>query len=326
MIIERIRREPVGGKSTLPARLREESDSRGLSVTDREALLAIVPPPLLACESFHDKLTGLWRYEFGEPHRVRDELVWGTHMWSPVPVLLDVLACARRRLPPQKLAAYLALLGNPGKHQEYLAEMFPMFRVDAAIPAEHEAGSMGAGNRTIDWLVGPVNGRRVLFDVKRRIVDFIAMMDGLSADEAAAPGHDVGLLFRSVEGKFRHSNPDQLLQGAWIVTDLKQDGAPGQDRSAFSRRGARARADRALAAGGAWRRLRRAGCGKSAFCDPRRYRSRRACDHASAGRPSVPASAVSGRSKHAFCFRPGTATIVVERASSRDILSEPSPM
>jgi hypothetical protein len=225
MIIERIRPELVGGKSTLPACLRAESDNRGLSATEREALLATVPPPLLACECFHDKLTDLWRYEFGEPHRVGGELVWGTHMWSPVPVLLDVLACARQRLPPQKLAAYLALLGNPGKHQEYLAEMFPMFRVDVTIPAEHEAGSMGAGNRTIDWLVGPVDGRRVLFDVKRRFVDFIAMMGGLSADETAAPGHDVGLLFRSVEGKFQHSNPDQQLQGAWIVTDIKQDGA-----------------------------------------------------------------------------------------------------
>jgi hypothetical protein len=225
MIIERIMPEFVDGKSTLPACLRAESDSRGLSVTEREALLAIVPPPLLACECFHDKLTGVWRYEFGEPHRVGADLVWGTHMWSPAPVLFDVLACARWRLPPEKLAAYLALISNPGKHQEYLAEMFPMFRVDAAIPAEHEAGSMGAGNRTIDWLVGPVDGRRVLFDVKRRFVDFIALMDGLSADEAAAPGHDVGLLFRSVEGKFQHSNPDQLLQGAWIVTDIKQDEA-----------------------------------------------------------------------------------------------------
>jgi len=223
MIIERIRPELVGGKSTLPACLRAESDRRGLSVTERETLLATVPAPLLACECFYDKLTGLWRYEFGEPHRVRDELVWGTHMWSPVPALLDVIACAGRRLPPQKLAAYLVLLGNPGKHQEYLAEMFPMFRVDAAIPAEHEVGSMGAGNRTIDWLVGPADGRRVLFDVKRRFVDFIAMMDVLSVAEAAAPGHDVALLFRSVEAKFRPSNPDQLLQGAWIVTDIKQD-------------------------------------------------------------------------------------------------------
>jgi hypothetical protein len=225
MIIESIRPELVGGKSTLAACLRAESGSRGWPEAAREALLATVPPPLLACECFHDKLTGLWRYEFGEPHRVRSELVWGTHMWSPVPVLLDVLACARQRLPPQKLAAYLALLGNPAKHQEYLAEMLPMFRVDPAIPAEHEARLMGAGNKTIDWLVGPVDGRRVLFDVKRRFADFIAMMDGLSADDAAAPGHDVGLLFRSVEGKFRHSNPDQLLQGAWIVTDIKQDEA-----------------------------------------------------------------------------------------------------
>jgi hypothetical protein len=62
----------------------------------------------------------------------------------------------------------------------------------------------------------------VLLDVKRRLADFIAAVGELSADEAAAPRHDVGLLFRSVENKYLQSDPDELLQGAWIVTDIKQ--------------------------------------------------------------------------------------------------------
>jgi hypothetical protein len=223
VLIEHISPELVGGKSTLPACLQMESDRRGWPDAEREALLAIVPAPLRACECFLDKLTGLWRYEFGEPHQVGSQLVWGTHMWSPVPVLLDVVACARRRLQPSKLAAYLALVANPAKHQEYLAEMFPMLRVDPAIPADHEVGSMGTGNRTIDWLVGPFERRRVLFDVKRRFADFIAAMNGLSVDDDAEPVHDVALLFWSVEGKFQPANPDELLQGTWIVTDIKQE-------------------------------------------------------------------------------------------------------
>ena len=222
MLIESVSPELVGAKSTLPACLRAEAAIRGWPDAERETLLAVVPAELLACECFHDKLTRLWRYEFGEPHQVGSELVWGIHMWPPVPVLFDVLACAQQRLPPQKLAAYLALLADPRKHPEYLAEMFPTLRVDHAIPAEHEVGGLGEGSRTVDWVIGPVDGRRVLLDVKRRLADFIAAVGERSADEAAAPRHDVGLLFRSVENKYLQSVPDELLQGAWIVTDIKQ--------------------------------------------------------------------------------------------------------
>lgn len=37
------------------------------------------------------------------------------------------------------------------------------------------------------------------------------------------PNHDVQLLFRSVEPKFLAADPDERLQGVWIVTDIKQD-------------------------------------------------------------------------------------------------------
>jgi hypothetical protein len=126
------------------------------------------------------------------------------------------------------------LRADPRKHPEYLAEMFPTLRVKPAIPAEHEVGGLGEGNRTVDWVIGPVDGRRVLVDVKRRLADFIAAMGELSADDAPAPRHDVGLLFRSVESKYLQSDPDELLQGAWIVTDIKQS-EKGLQRSALRR-------------------------------------------------------------------------------------------
>lgn len=93
-------------------------------------------------------------------------------MCPPVKVMFDVLDCARRRLPEQKRTAYLGLVADRAKHQEYLAEMFPMLRVSDAIPAEHEVAGLGAGNRTVDWVLGAAGTRRILFDVKRRFADF----------------------------------------------------------------------------------------------------------------------------------------------------------
>jgi hypothetical protein len=223
MWIEKIKPELVGGKSTLPDCLSAEGRSRGWSDPECAALLAIVPPELLSCACFLDRLTSIWRYEFGRPHTVADSLIWGTHMWAPVPVLFDVLVCARLRLPTDKLTAYLRLLTDRDKHQEYLAEMFPLLRVDPAIPAEHEARGRGAGSKTVDWALAPPGGRAVLMDVKRRYADFIAQMGGSLDGAALAPDHDPVLLFRSVENKFVTADPGAVLQGAWIVTDIKQE-------------------------------------------------------------------------------------------------------
>jgi hypothetical protein len=223
MWIERIKPELVAGKSTLPDCLKAEGLSRVWHESECAALIAMLPAGLSSCVCFLDKLTGIWRYEFGRPHTVNGSLVWGTHMWAPVPVLFDVLACTRLRLPGAKLPAYLNLLTDIDKHQEYLAEMFPLLRVDPAIFADHEVVGLGAGKRTIDWSIGPAAGRRVLFDVKRRYADFIAQMGAPAEREMAPPEHDPALLFRSVEQKLIVADPDAVLQGAWIVTDIKQE-------------------------------------------------------------------------------------------------------
>jgi hypothetical protein len=224
MLIEQIKPDLVGGKSDLESCLRAESRRRGWPDQDCEAIISIVPQELLSCGCFLDRLTGLWRYEFGEPHRIGTELIWGIHMWSPVPVLLDVLACAHLRLPSDRLAAYLRLLvADARRHQEYLAEMFPMLHVEAAIPAQYEVAGHGVGNKTIDWVIGPAEGRTVKIDVKRRYKDFLAQMEGVSEGDIPPPAHDPALLFRSVEEKFREEDPQSSLQGAWIVTDIQQE-------------------------------------------------------------------------------------------------------
>jgi len=222
LLIEQIKPEFVAAKSTLPACLREEGLSRGWSDAECDALLAAVPPQLPACDCFLDKLTSMWRYEFGEPHQVGESLVWAIHMWPPVRIVFDVLDCALKRLTEEKRAAYFGLLADQRKHQEFLAEMFPMLRVDRAVPADHEVAGLGVGNRTVDWAIGPADNRRVLLDVKRRLADFILQM---SADGNTPPAYDVGLLFRSVEGKFLPADPGSTLQGVWVMTDIKQDEA-----------------------------------------------------------------------------------------------------
>jgi len=140
-----------------------------------------------------------------------------------VRVLFDVLGCALKRLPEPKKALYCALLVDQAKHQEYLAETFPMLRVNDAIPAQYEVAGLGAGNRTVDWTLGPIGTRHILLDVKRRFTDFYSQMRDTAVEGGAAPDHDVQLLFRSVEPKFLAANPDETLQGVWIVTDIKQD-------------------------------------------------------------------------------------------------------
>lgn len=223
MWIEKIQPEFVAAKSTLPICLREEGLACGKTDAECDVLLAMLPPELAACDCFLDRLTSFWRYEFGEPHRVGGSLVWGVHMWPPVKVMFDVLDCARRRLPEQKRTAYLGLVADRAKHQEYLAEMLPMLRVSDAIPAEHEVAGLGAGNRTVDWVLGAAGTRRILFDLKRRFADFYSQMTDAVLTSGTPPNHDVQLLFRSVEPKFLAADPDERLQGVWIVTDIKQD-------------------------------------------------------------------------------------------------------
>ncbi len=226
MLIEKLFPAAIEAISDLPARLRAEGVARGLSEAQCDALVSHLPLQLAQAECFLDRRTGLWKYEFGEPGHVGTKLIWG-HLWTPVPVLFDVIACAKQRLPAKKLAAYMArLASDPGKHLEHLAEMFPLLRVDPLISAEHEVSGRGDGNRTIDWEIGPRGNRMVLLDVKRRFRDFFALMGAaLPTDTEPEPHHDHALLFRSVEGKFREADPDQVLQGVWISTDIKQEEA-----------------------------------------------------------------------------------------------------
>ena len=138
--------------------------------------------------------------------------------------LFAALRCAHAHLPDAKRVDYLARLSDPETHHAILVEMIPVQKVDPAVSLEFEVAGLGAGNRTVDWVVRPHDGRTVLLDVKKRTTDFIAQAEEMAIDTSAQrPIHDPALLFRSVEQKFMPADPLTQLQGAWICTDIKQD-------------------------------------------------------------------------------------------------------
>jgi hypothetical protein len=225
MLIDLVFPQVVADRTTLRQRLVDEAMSKGIDNVVANELVALLPQKLRDAECFLDKITGLWRYEFGLPHKIGGDLMWGTHMWVPVGCLVLALSCVKRRLAADKRADYLARLADPERHQVTLVEMIPATKIDLAIRADFEVAGLGVGNRSVDWNIEPCAGRTVLLDVKRRTRDFIEQAE-LSTDEmtqAPEPRHDPGILFRSVEQKFVPADPDGRLQGVWIVTDIQQD-------------------------------------------------------------------------------------------------------
>jgi hypothetical protein len=226
MMIDAVSPELVMDKASLVDRLRQDSLDAGFSDEMIHRLIDTLPPELTSAQCFHDGLTGLWRYEFGEPFylKAQRQLLWGAHMWVPVQYLRRTLVCFLRRVPPVKRPRYLQRLDERNKHLDVLSEMMPLFNVNDQVPADFEVAGHGAANKEIDWLLGPIGGREILFDVKSRSLDLIQQMDQQQlGDTSAPPAHDASLLFRSLEQKFMPIDPAVRLQGAWLATHIKQE-------------------------------------------------------------------------------------------------------
>lgn len=224
MFIERIFPEVVAEKGTLRECLVAEAKARGLSNEDMKGIISIVPKVLIDAGAFLDKISNLWRYEFGVPYDIGKDLLWGTHMWVPVHCLFNALSCAHSRLPTATCADYLKRLAAPRKHQDTLVEMIPGCKVDSSVAVKFEVSGEGIGDRTIDWVIGPYGGRIVLLDVKRRVIDFIDQAERIGGEPIVPePNHDPALLFRSIEEKFESADPNLQLQGVWVITDIQQN-------------------------------------------------------------------------------------------------------
>lgn len=223
MMIDQVFPHVVGDRGSLKDQLLQRAKTQGLSVEQATERLAPVPIPLIDAGAFLDKLTGLWRYEFGVPFKINGSLVWGAHMWVPVDHLHRAIITANARLSEQERSAYYARLNEPERHAATLAEMIPGSKVHAYLPAQFEVAGLGAGNSTVDWVVHAPD-RRVLLDVKSRSKDFIEQLTREDGSKVMPePEHDPALLFRSLDKKFLSANPNEALQGVWIATHIQQN-------------------------------------------------------------------------------------------------------
>lgn len=220
MYIESIFPLVIASKSSLLEQLKNNDFIKRERLSGND-LLSIVPSPLIDSGAFLDKITNLWRYEFGIPYELDGSLLWGTDMWVPVQSLSYALNVVNNRLNDEQKTLYLERLNVPGKHLDALYEMIPGYKVRPQIPIEFEVVGYGSGNKTIDWLIKPNEGKNILIDVKRRMVDLIHNMN--NPDDHPKVKHDHSLLFRSIEKKFKSVDSKVQLQGVWIVTSIKQN-------------------------------------------------------------------------------------------------------
>ena len=223
MLIDRLFPQCVGGKAPLRQLLLDAATSFGMAAQEAQSLVQLLPSPLIDSSGFLDMSTDLWRYEFGEPFILNDQLIFGTHMFLPVNELLLAIGAFARWVPLEKRDAYLAILNCPSKHPVALAEMMPVCRLPFTLAVDYEVSGHGPGNRTVDWAL-QAGGRLILLDAKSRTTDFIqqACNAGQNGD-MQAPEHDHKLMFKSIEGKFNAAAPDVQLQGAWITTHITQN-------------------------------------------------------------------------------------------------------
>ncbi len=88
MLIERLFPQCVGGKAPLRQLLLDAAGSFQITVQEAQILVQLLPSPLIDSLGFLDLSTELWRYEFGEPFVLNDQLIFGTHMFLPINELL----------------------------------------------------------------------------------------------------------------------------------------------------------------------------------------------------------------------------------------------
>ncbi len=241
MLIDEQVPQAIGGRAPLREAFADEAIRAGLSLVDAQALFREVPIRLSQAECFFDRLSKRWLYEFGRPLKIQNwrfdsgrpvlvrRDVYGPHVWHPVAHLVSVTMCATRVLTDPKVRdRYMARLDQADKHEAVLVEFMPALRFTDDVDAQFEALT-GAGNRDADWRLVKRGVRPILIEVKRRSADILALFERVAIGErrpdgtAPQPSHDASLIFRSIEQKYPKSDPDVQLQGAWVVTALKQD-------------------------------------------------------------------------------------------------------
>ena len=202
---------------------------RGDTELAADSLVALLSGSIREAPVWFDRLTNLWRYEFGIPYggMPEDMIISGTNVYLPVSELYIGLRVARSRLKPDQLATFLDRLTDKPKHCDVLFEMRPLMNVKPGLHANYEVPGLGIGNKTCDWQVkGAI--MNIVFDVKNRIRPLLEHMKqlipGLNRGDAnilpSAPNPEDR--FKSVEDKLKERCCLSQPQGVWIHSDIKE--------------------------------------------------------------------------------------------------------
>lgn len=193
-------------------------------------LMHLLPQPIKESVVWHDRLTNLWRYEYGLPldHLPYNMVVPGTIQFPVVKNLYLSIKNAKKYLTDTQLLEYLNRIKNKSKHLETLFEMRPVINLKDSLNAEFEVEGYGIRNKKIDWFVHN-RKLKILLDVKYRIKSLLLHLkqiiprinQGVQSILPRPP--DPADLFKSAEGKFKRNPPCKILQGVWIKSYIKED-------------------------------------------------------------------------------------------------------
>jgi len=202
-------------------------DGKEVKMSLKESILNNLPSSILNSKCFKDPIKGMWRYEYGLPLDKLDnkKMAYGTHMWLKVEILVDVLILAHKYLNQDQLHQYMKKIEDVSRHRDFLFEFAPLMRLDDDIKVTYEPPGYCNNCTLIDWLVEKKDNPPILLEVKNRIGDLALLLGSIQEGQSIAqpPEHDVSILFSSIEKKFRSCAASNMLQGAWIGTQLRQE-------------------------------------------------------------------------------------------------------
>ncbi|MCJ7507353.1 MAG: hypothetical protein MUO85_01315 [candidate division Zixibacteria bacterium] len=222
-------KEMVGDKSTMYDAFLRCAAEHGDDKDYATELFSLLPQALKETPAWFDKLTNLWRYEYGIPYdRMPEEIIIsGTNVHLPVSELYTSVRIANKRLRRDQLLKFLERLSNKEKHCDVLFEMRPIKDVKVNLQTNYEVTGLGIGNTTYDW---QVKGKfiNIVFDVKNRTKSLLEHMKQIIPDLnrgtanilPSAPNPED--LFKSVENKLKEKCYLGQLQGVWIHSDIKE--------------------------------------------------------------------------------------------------------
>ena len=223
-------KELVGEKSTMRDTFLRCAGDRGDDNDYAIAMFSLLPKHLQEVPVWFDKLTNLWRYEYGIPYdrMPKGMIISGTNVHLPVCELYIAMRVATSRLKRNQLLTFTKRLTSEEKHSDVLFEMRPLMDVKPTLQANYEVPGLGIGNTTCDW---QIKGKivNIVFDVKNRTKPLLEHMKqmipdlnrGAASIRPSAPNPED--LFKSVENKLNERSYLKQLQGVWIHSDIKQD-------------------------------------------------------------------------------------------------------